>query len=106
MSAISWRTCCPTTSTTDMELEQLRIFAAAVDCGGFSQAARKLFLSHSTVSRAVAALEAELGVRLIDRDNHIFALTEAGESLRKDAGSLLEAARAAQQRCRAFRTDL
>ena len=84
-----------------MELEQLRIFAAAADCGGFSQAARRLYLSHSTVSRAVAALEAELGVRLVDRDSHGFALTPAGESLREDAGELLRLAAEAAQRARA-----
>ncbi len=84
-----------------MELEQLRIFAAAADSGGFSQAARKLYLSHSTVSRAVSSLEAELGVRLADRDGHSFVLTAAGISLREDAGELLRLAKSAADRARA-----
>ena len=52
-----------------MELEQLRIFLAAAEDGGFSPAARRLYISHSTVSRTVAALERELGVQLFVRSN-------------------------------------
>ena len=48
-----------------MELRQLAIFAAAAREKSYSTAARKLFISHSTVSRAVTALEAELGVRYL-----------------------------------------
>ncbi|MFR5782056.1 MAG: LysR family transcriptional regulator [Oscillospiraceae bacterium] len=41
-----------------MELEQLRIFCAAAERGSLSRAASALYISHSTVSRAVSALEA------------------------------------------------
>ena len=84
-----------------MELEQLRIFSAAADHGGFSQAARRLYISHSTVSRAVSALEAELGVRLIERDSHRFTLTSAGSLLRAEADGLLRSAEDIMQRVRA-----
>ena len=47
-----------------MELEQLRMFITAAETGGFSAAGRSLYTSHSTVSRAVSALEKELGVKL------------------------------------------
>ena len=47
-----------------MQLEQLKIFVAVARCGSFTAAAKQLYISHSTTSRAVAALEDELGVRL------------------------------------------
>lgn len=75
-----------------MELEQLRIFLAVAESHSFTAAARRLFVSHSTTSRAVAALEAELGVRLFDRDRRSVALTAAGRVLRQEAEALLRAA--------------
>ena len=51
-----------------MELEQLRIFCTVAACRSFTRAARQLFVSHSTTSRAVSALERELGVPLLARD--------------------------------------
>ena len=61
-----------------MELEQLRIFCAVAACRSFTRAAKELFVSHSTTSRAVTALERELGVPLLTRDRHTVALTPAG----------------------------
>lgn len=84
-----------------MELEQLRIFSAVARYGGFSAAARKLYISHSTTSRAVAALEAELGVRLFERSSHEVNLTAAGKVLLDEAGALLRAAEDAAERVRA-----
>lgn len=84
-----------------MELEQLRVFAAVADEGSFTGAARRLYISHSTVSRTVTALEEELGVRLVERDNRFIALTKAGETLRKEAEQLLSAADTAAARVRA-----
>ena len=73
-----------------MELEQLRIFVAVAEHGSYSAAAKDLFVSHSTTSRAVSALENELGVTLFDRKNRILGLTRAGQSLLRDARELLE----------------
>ena len=53
-----------------MELEQLRIFCTVAACRSFTRAAGQLFVSHSTTSRAVSALERELGVPLLVRDRH------------------------------------
>ena len=75
-----------------MELEGLRIFAALCEEGGFSAAARRLYKSHSSVSRAVSALERELGVTLCERDRTHFALTAAGERLYEGAKTLLREA--------------
>lgn len=84
-----------------MELEQLRVFAAVADEGSFTGAARRMYISHSTVSRTITALEEELGVRLVERDNRFIALTKAGETLREEAEHLLSAASAAAARVRA-----
>lgn len=84
-----------------MELEQLRVFAAVADEGSFTGAARWLYISHSTVSRTITALEEELGVRLVERDNRFIALTKAGETLREEAEQLLSAADTAAARVRA-----
>jgi DNA-binding transcriptional LysR family regulator len=75
-----------------MELEQLRVFAALCETGGFSAAARRLYKSHSSVSRAVSALERELGVTLCERSRTSFALTAAGERLYAGASALLREA--------------
>lgn len=73
-----------------MELEQLRAFIAVTETGSFTRAAERMYTSHSSISRAVSALERELGVTLIERDNRVFGLTKAGEILLDGAKDLLE----------------
>ena len=73
-----------------MELEQLRIFCTVAACRSFTRAAGQL--SHSTTSRAVSALERELGVPLLVRDRHTVALTPAGQTLLTGAEDLLRQA--------------
>ena len=55
----------------------------------FSKTAHELFVSHSTVSRAVSSLENELGVRLLMRDNAVQGLTPAGETLAEKGRELI-----------------
>lgn len=84
-----------------MELSQLRIFLAAADKNSFSGAARSLYISHSSVSRAIAALEAELGSTLIQRDgNVVIGLTDAGRVLKERAPLLLRMAEEAEEAVR------
>ncbi|MGE0214413.1 LysR family transcriptional regulator [Mycolicibacterium sp.] len=59
-------------------LLQLTSFLAVVDEGGFTAAGRRLGLTQPAVSRAVAALEKELGAALLVRGSGPLALTEAG----------------------------
>ncbi|RJT24160.1 LysR family transcriptional regulator [Buttiauxella izardii] len=59
--------------------ESLEAFLQAVETGSFSAAARKLKKSQSTVSSAIANLEADLGVTLFDRQSRQPALTEQGK---------------------------
>ena len=84
-----------------MESEQLRIFAAVAKYKSFSEAARKLYISHSTTSRAVSALEKELGVKLMERDNHVSALTAAGQVMLEEAEKLLKAMDESMERVKA-----
>jgi DNA-binding transcriptional LysR family regulator len=60
-------------------LSALRLFVRAVETASFSRAARDSGLSQPAVSRAVAALEADLGARLLQRTTRRLALTEAGQ---------------------------
>ena len=75
-----------------MDLEQLRIFSALAETGSFSAAGKRLYKSHSSVSRTVSALERELGVALAERDRSHFALTPAGRTLYERGKDLLKAA--------------
>ena len=59
----------------------LRLFAAVADMGGITAAATKLGVTKSLVSRELAALEARLGVRLVQRTTRRVALTDIGELL-------------------------
>lgn len=67
----------------------LRAFVEVVAAGGFSRAAHKLGVSKSIVSRRVAALEADAGVRLLSRTTRGVSLTEAGIELNKRAVQIL-----------------
>ncbi|WP_439271176.1 LysR family transcriptional regulator [Pseudochrobactrum sp. HB0163] len=62
-----------------MELRTLRIFTEVVRQGGFTQAAKTVFLTQSAVSKAVRQLEDELGLTLLDRSGHKSVMTDAGE---------------------------
>ena len=61
-----------------MDLNRVAVFVRVVEEGGFSAAARALRLPKSSVSRAVALLEEELGARLLQRSTRKVHLTEAG----------------------------
>ncbi len=73
-----------------MNETQLKIFIHAADCGSLTKAADRLFLSPPAVMNQVNALEADLGVKLFRRSPRGITLTEAGESVYKDAKSLLK----------------
>lgn len=62
-----------------MLLRRMKYFAAVVECGSFTEAATKCFISQSAVSQQMAALEAALGVKLLKRNGRGFMLTKAGE---------------------------
>lgn len=64
-----------------MELRQLRYFVKTAETLNFSEAARGLFVTQSTLSQQIRQLEQELGTELFQRDSHSVMLTESGEQL-------------------------
>jgi DNA-binding transcriptional LysR family regulator len=72
-----------------MQLRTLRAFVEVVRQGGFSQAAKVVFATQSTVSKAVRQLEDEIGVPLLDRIGHRSVLTVAGEVVFRRALKIL-----------------
>jgi DNA-binding transcriptional LysR family regulator len=76
-------------------LANLESFVRSAETGGFSAAARRLALTPAAVSRNVALLERNLGVRLFQRSTRKLTLTEAGERFLADIGGNLDALQAA-----------
>jgi DNA-binding transcriptional LysR family regulator len=62
-----------------MELESLKLFADVARRGSFAAVAKERDLDPSSVSRIVAQLEADLGIRLFQRTTRRMTLTEAGD---------------------------
>ena len=60
-------------------LKQIKYFQTVVRCNSFSEAAAECYISQSAISQQVQALERELGVTLLKRENRRFSLTPAGE---------------------------
>lgn len=71
------------------EVSDLRLFVRMVSAGSLSETARRLNCSLPAMSRRLAAMEARLGVRLIDRGTRHFALTEEGSLLYERSVSIL-----------------
>jgi DNA-binding transcriptional LysR family regulator len=84
---------------------QLRVLVTVADTGGFSPAAARLSMSQPGVSRAVAALEAELGTTLLHRRNGRVAPTPAGERVLLHAREMLARAEAIRQEAAASTGD-
>jgi len=72
-----------------MNTDSLKLFVEVAQLGSFAAAARKLDLDPSSVSRTVAALEEQLGLRLFQRTTRRLEVTEAGEIYLKRIAPLL-----------------
>jgi DNA-binding transcriptional LysR family regulator len=66
-------------------LDHLRVLTAVVDEGSFSAAARRLNRAQSVISYAIATLEAQLGLKLLERGQRRPVLTDAGRAVLADA---------------------
>ena len=75
------------TKTDDLHL--WRLFCEVVRSGGVNAACEKLQCEPSTVSRAVKALETELGLPLFEREGRTLKLTELGSRAHQQAEALL-----------------
>ena len=77
------------------DLNDMLLFAEVVERGGFAAAGRALGLPKSRLSRRVAGLEAQLGVRLLQRTTRKLSLTDVGETYLRHCQALRESAQAA-----------
>jgi len=87
-------------------VKQLRAFCYAVKFGTVARAAEALFLSASSVSLQLSALEKELGVHLLERTRPRLALTREGQMLYDLARPLIEGMESLDQQFRTQRQGL
>lgn len=78
------------------DLNDLAYFAHVAEHGGFAAAERATGIPKSKLSRRIAALEAALGVRLIQRTTRRFALTDIGQRMLQHARAMLAEAASVQ----------
>ncbi len=84
-------------SSGELDLNDLKLFALVVEHGGYAAAERASGVPKSRLSRRIAQLEEDFGVRLIQRSTRKFAVTEVGQNVFKHAQSMLAQAQAAQE---------
>lgn len=85
---------------SDLEVRQLRYFVAVAEELHFGRAAERLGMAQPPLSRAIRAMERQLGVMLMERTTRRVTLTPAGETLLRDARTALDAVAAAARRAR------
>ncbi|MGY4625085.1 DNA-binding transcriptional LysR family regulator [Bradyrhizobium sp. USDA 4486] len=83
-------------------LRQIRYFIAIADAGVLSRAAETLNIAQSALSHHVAALEADLGVKLLERRPRGVALTAAGRRLYEHGSAVLASLGKAEEDVRTF----
>lgn len=87
------------------DLNDLYYFAKVVEHLGFAPAGRALGIPKSKLSRRVALLEEQLGVRLIQRSTRGFSVTALGQSYYAHCAAMLVEAEAAQQAIEQTRSE-
>ena len=87
-------------------LEHIKVFLTVAEAGGFSTAAKAMGVSASSVTRAVAELEASLGVQLLKRTTRKVSLTQAGQDYVRNMRPLLTELDRVDDAARAHQTDL
>lgn len=80
------------------DLRRMVIFFHVVDTQSFSGAARQLGIARSAVSRHIALLEKNIGVRLLNRTTRRLSLTEAGETYYQSCARIVNEAESATRR--------
>ena len=78
----------------------LEAFLCVADCGSFTKAAEKLYISPTAVMKQMNVLEQQLGLSLFRRTSHGVRLTPAGESIYKDAKFILDYSHKALEKAR------
>src|ERR1051325_9366956 len=80
-----------------MDLREVRTFVTVADLGTVSRAAQHLHITQPALSRQIANLEDELGLRLFDRVGRRLLLTSAAAQLLKECRGLLSYSRAPRE---------
>lgn len=89
--------------SAQMDLDHLALVLRTADLGSFSAVAREADLNPSSVSRAVAAVEDRLGLRLFQRTSRTLSLTTEGEAYLRRVAPLVEQIEEARLEARADR---
>lgn len=88
-----------------LDWDDLRHFTALADDGSLSAAARRLRVEHATVARRIAALEASVGAKLVDRRGGRYVLTAEGQRVADHARRMQAEALGIERALRAGRDD-
>lgn len=88
-----------------MNPEWLRYYVTLAQVGNFHQAAEQLHITPQALSKALAALERQFGLPLIERDHRFRRLTEAGTVLLEEARAVLSAHEQAERRMTDLKSD-
>jgi DNA-binding transcriptional LysR family regulator len=86
-------------------LDDLKIFATVVEQNSFSGAARLLSIPKSTISKRVARLELDLGVRLLERSTRKLRITDVGNAFYEKCQVVVSGAEAAESVVEDARSD-
>lgn len=73
----------------DNRAGEMQVFVRVVEAGSFSEAARALLMTPSTVSKLIGRIEARLGVRLLERSTRRLSLTAEGQLYYERSQALL-----------------
>src|SRR5687768_3798805 len=73
----------------DNRVGEMQVFMRVVEAGSFSEAARHLLMTPSTVSKMIGRIEERLGVRLVERSTHRLSLTDEGRLYYERGSALL-----------------
>ncbi|WP_394246513.1 LysR family transcriptional regulator [Vibrio profundi] len=87
------------------ELKRVGVFTKVVQAQSFSEAARRLGVAKSAVSKQIRLLEQEVGVRLLNRSTRKLSLTEAGEIYYKHCEQIVNRADIALNELRQYQNQ-
>jgi DNA-binding transcriptional LysR family regulator len=73
-----------------LDIRQLRYFVTVHEEMSFTKAAKRLFVSQPTLSKAIKNMESELNEPLFDRESSVLRLTDVGEALLARAKIILK----------------
>ena len=87
------------------ELKRIGVFTRVVETKSFSEAARQLGVAKSAVSKQIAQLEKEVGVRLLNRTTRSLSLTEAGEIFYRHSAEIVNRTKIALGKFRGYQNQ-